>query len=72
MRSKEAEDPEELKARQEMVKTMKPSELSQIHGLADFPLPKQIDTLVRPSKRNLKSTKAKEMQKRRYGAWSFA
>ncbi len=65
MRSKVDEDDEELKARQELVRSTTPSQLAQIHGLSDFPLPKMIDTIMRPSKRNLKSTKAKEMKKRR-------
>ena len=65
VRTKEEEDPEELKSRQELVKTMKPSKLSQFQGIGDFPLPSRIETLVRPGKRNLKSTKEKELQKRR-------
>ena len=70
VRSKVDGDPDdEVKARQELVKSMTPLQLGQIRGLSDFPLPKQLDSLVRPSKRNLKSTKAKELQKRRY-VWS--
>jgi hypothetical protein len=66
VRSKVDEDQEELKARQELVNSMNPAELSKMHGISDFPLPRQIDSLVRPSRRQLKSTKDKELQKRRY------
>ncbi len=60
------EDEEELKERQKLVEKSKPAELAQFQGIADFPLPRKIDTLIK-SKRNLKSTKAKESQKRRCG-----
>ncbi len=46
-----------------MVANSKPADLAQFHGIGDFPLPRKIDTLIK-SKRTLKSTKAKEMQKR--------
>jgi len=57
-------DDEELRARQELVETKKPAELSQIHGLSDFPVPDRIQTLMRPKKRVLKSTEEKEMSKK--------
>ena len=66
VRSKVEEDPEVLKERQDLVKSLKPSELGNIGGLSDFPLPEKLDTLMRPSKRNLKSTKKKEESKRRW------
>ena len=65
VKTKVEEDPEILQARQELTRTKTPNELGQIHGLDDFPLPKKIDTLMRPSKRNLKSTKAKDEEKKR-------
>ncbi len=52
-------------SRQELVKQSKPGELAQFKGISDFPLPRKIDTLIK-SKRNLKSTKAKEVAKRRF------
>ena len=71
VRSKVEEDPEVLKERQDLVKSMKPSELGNIGGLSDFPLPEKLDTLMRPSKRNLKSTKKKEESKRRWVTWEL-
>ena len=65
VKTKVEEDPEILQARQELTRTKTPNELGQIHGLDDFPLPQKIDTLMRPSKRNLKSTKAKDQEKKR-------
>ena len=65
VKTKVEEDPEILQARQELTRTKTPNELGQIHGLDDFPLPQRIDTLMRPSKRNLKSTKAKDQEKKR-------
>ena len=65
VKTKVEEDPEILQARQELTRTKTPNELGQIHGLDDFPLPQKIDTLMRPSKRNLKSTKAKDEEKKR-------
>ena len=65
VKTKVEEDPEILQARQELTRTKTPNELGQIHGLDDFPLPQRIDTLMRPSKRNLKSTKAKDEEKKR-------
>ena len=58
------EDEDELRERQRIVGESKPGELAQFKGISDFPLPRKIDTLIR-SKRTLKSTKAKESQKRR-------
>ena len=65
VKTKVSEDPEELQARQELTRTKTPNELGQIHGLDDFPLPQKLDTLMRPSKRNLKSTKGKQEEKKR-------
>lgn len=59
VRAKVEEDPNKLKERQELIKNKSPNQLGQIRGLGDFPVP----TLMR--KRNLKSTKEKELQKRR-------
>ena len=71
VKTKVEEDPEVLKERQEMTRSKTPSELAQIHGLSDFPLPQKLDTLVRPSKRNLKSTKEKQLDKKRRYSFSF-
>lgn len=65
VRSTVEEDPDVLKERQDIVKNMKPAQLGNIGGLSDFPLPDKLDSLMRPSKRNLKSTKKKEETKRR-------
>ena len=70
VRTKVEEDPEVLAERQELVKTKKPAELAEIHGLSDFPLPQRIETLVRPGRRTLKSTKDKDMSKKRSLSWS--
>ena len=72
VRSKVEEDPDVLKERQDLVKNMKPAQLGNIGGLSDFPLPEKLDTMMRPSKRNLKSTKKKEESKRRYISVSLA
>ena len=63
--SKVEEGSEVLQARQELTRTKTPNELGQMHGLDDFPLPEKLDTLMRPSKRNLKSTKEKQEEKKR-------
>ena len=65
VKTKVTEDLEVLAARQELTRTKTPNELGQIHGFGEFPLPEKIDTLVRPSKRNLKSTKEKQEEKKR-------
>jgi len=66
VRATEDEDDEEvLKARQELIKTNTPSQLAKIGGVGD------IASLVRPAqKRNLKSTKEKELDKKRSKSWS--
>ena len=71
VKTKVEEDPEVLKERQEMTRSKTPSELAKIHGISDFPLPQKLDTLVRPSKRNLKSTKEKQLDKKRRYSFSF-
>ena len=65
VKTKVEEDPEVLQARQTLTRTKTPNQLGQIHGLDDIPLPQKLDTLVRPSKRNLKSTKDKQQDKKR-------
>ena len=65
VKTKVEEDPEVLQARQTLTRTKTPNQLGQIHGLDDFPLPQKLDTLMRPSKRNLKSTKDKQEEKKR-------
>ncbi|CAB4056705.1 unnamed protein product [Lepeophtheirus salmonis] len=46
------------------------TELSRISGFSDFPLPEKIEGFVRPGRRNLKSTKQKDMAKKRSKSWS--
>ena len=58
-RTKVEADPEVLKARQDIVAGKSVSELSNIRGIDDFPLPTRIETMVR-KKRVLKSTDEKE------------
>merc|ERR1719328_32866 len=65
VKTKVEEDPEVLQARQTLTRTKTPNELGQIHGFDDIPLPQKLDTLMRPSKRNLKSTKDKQEEKKR-------
>ncbi|QQP35641.1 Uncharacterized protein FKW44_023923, partial [Caligus rogercresseyi] len=65
VRSTVEEDPELLKERRELVGSKTPAELSRIGGFSDFPLPEKIEGLVRPSRRNLRSTKQKDMSKKR-------
>jgi hypothetical protein len=65
VRTKDGQNQDVIKERQELVKSRTPAQLSTIGGLSEFPLPERIDTIMRPSKRNLKSTKQKEEQKRR-------
>ena len=70
VRTKEDQDPEMMAERKELVKQCKPTELGDINGLGDFPLPAMVETLVRPSKRHLKSTKEKGEMKKRSKSWS--
>merc|ERR1712226_132397 len=62
-RTKVEEDPEVLKTRQDIVAGKSVSELSQMRGLEDFPIPTRVETLVR-KKRVLKSTDDKESVKK--------
>merc|ERR1711962_1695563 len=57
--SRIVEDPDVVKARQDLVSGKSVSELGQIHGLDDFPVPDKIQSLLR-KKRVLKSTEEKE------------
>ena len=70
VRTKEDQDPEMIAERQELVKQFPPSELGNINGLDEFPLPALVETLVRPSKRHLKSTKEKGEMKKRSKSWA--
>ena len=58
--SRVIEDPEQLRERQELIKTKTPKELSNITSLDEFPLPTRIETMVRKKKRGLKSSSSKE------------
>nr|XP_040577522.1 titin homolog isoform X4 [Lepeophtheirus salmonis] len=70
VRSKVEDDPEVLEERREAVRSKTPAELSRISGFSDFPLPEKIEGFVRPGRRNLKSTKQKDMAKKRSKSWS--
>ena len=45
------EDPEVQRQRQEIVNTRTVAELSEVHGLGDFPVPTTLERLVDKSKR---------------------
>jgi hypothetical protein len=51
------EDPEIQMARAEIIKTKSVNELSQITSLDDFPLPKNIDQLIRRAPRPVERRK---------------
>ena len=55
-------DPEQLQARKELIEAKKPSELSRINGLNDFPIPTRIETLMR----NKRRPGSEDLNKRRY------
>ena len=60
-----------VKSQQNRIELVTRCDLVQMGGLEDFPLPTKIETLVRSSaRRNLKSTKDKEMSKKRSLSWS--
>ena len=52
------EDPEVVAKNQEIVKSKTPAQLAQINNLDEFPIPNNIETLIK--KRTLKSTASKE------------
>ena len=52
------EDPEVVAKNQEIVKSKTPAQLAQINNLDEFPIPNNIETLIK--KRTLKSTSSKE------------
>jgi len=66
----EEEPSEILMSRKDLVESKKPMELSEIHGISDFPIPERVETLLRPKKRVLKSTEEKEMSKKVSRSWS--
>ena len=49
VRTKTEEDEELLRQRQEIVATKSPAELSQIHNLAEIPIPGRIETWLQGS-----------------------
>merc|ERR1711936_526291 len=71
VRTKVEEDGSELKSRQELVESKSPTELGQINGLSDLPIPTGIQTLLRSKKRVLKSTEEKELSKKSGSAQSL-
>merc|ERR1712098_944675 len=60
---KENLDPEELERNQELTRTKTPTELAQIHSLAEFPVPDNIKKFLTPER---KETEPKENKKRRH------
>ena len=52
------EDPEVVAKNQEIVKSKTPAQLAQINNLDEFPIPNNIETLIK--NRTLKSTSSKE------------
>jgi len=71
VRTKVEEDGSVLKSRQELVESKSPTELGQINGLSDLPIPTGIQTLLRSKKRVLKSTEEKELSKKSGSAQSL-
>ena len=59
---KENLDPEELERNQALTKSKTPAELSQIHSLAEFPVPEKLKNLLVFER---KETEKKEPKKRR-------
>jgi hypothetical protein len=57
---REIVDDEQLKTRQDLVQTKSPTQLSEIHGLSDLPIPTKIENLFKkPRSRSSSITKEK-------------
>ena len=57
---REMVDDDQLKARQDLVSTKSPNQLSEIHGLSDLPIPTKIENLFKkPRSRSSSITKEK-------------
>jgi len=63
VRSREMEDPEELEHRKELIRTQTPAQLSEIHSMSEFPVPKFIGNLVNKSETTEKKTDEPEAEK---------
>jgi hypothetical protein len=65
VRTKE-ENPEKQKSRKEMIESMKPAELAQLHGLGDFPMPTALENIFKGSdKPKAPSRKKQDMEEKR-------
>merc|ERR1740129_2308372 len=62
------EDPEVVAKNQEIVKSKTPAQLAQINNLDEFPIPNNIETLIK--KRTLKSTSSKEASLNKSKSWT--
>eukprot|EP00090_Calanus_glacialis_P017720 TRINITY_DN2752_c0_g1_i5.p1 TRINITY_DN2752_c0_g1~~TRINITY_DN2752_c0_g1_i5.p1 ORF type:complete len:1757 (-),score=501.37 TRINITY_DN2752_c0_g1_i5:475-5592(-) len=63
VRSREMEDPEELEHRKELIRTQTPAQLSEIHSISEFPVPKFIGNLVNKPETTEKKTDEPEAEK---------
>merc|ERR1740128_1431656 len=63
VRSREMEDPEELEHRKELIRTQTPAQLSEIHSMSEFPVPKFIGNLVNKPETTEKKTGEPEAEK---------
>jgi len=63
VRSREMADPEELEHRKELIRTQTPAQLSEIHSLAEFPVPKFLGNLVSKTEPLEKKTGEEEAEK---------
>jgi hypothetical protein len=60
---KEGTDPDLIAGRQELVKSMSPSELAQFNSITDIPVP---STITRMFSRDAKNEKLEDNKERRY------
>ena len=56
---REIEDPEELQRRRALVESRSPTQLGQIHGLTDMPVPTRIENLFK-NNRSRSSSRVRE------------
>lgn len=54
------EDEEVIKKRQKMVESMKPSELGNINGLGDFPIPNALESIFKSGDKPVKPPRNKD------------
>ena len=55
--TREMADPEELRIRQELIRSKSPNELAEIKGLGDLPVPTKIQNIFRPTSRSSSASK---------------